>query len=126
MGLGLIGNRQPPDKKEIISTYSNSAYDAINYYFKCLNSIILYFLKYRPENSSLEIVNHRKTQKLISTDLSNVVTQDAQVKHGTLQTTLQKSVKGTKNRGSPSNTRYIFQNQFCLPNQGYKNRLLWT
>jgi len=68
-------------------------------------NIDLVDLQYRPENSSLEIVNHRKTQKLISTDLSNVVTQDAQVKHGTLQTTLQKSVKGTKNRGSPSNTR---------------------
>ena len=42
------------------------------------HSTTLTFLKYRPENSSLEIVNHRKTQKLISTDLSNVVTQDAQ------------------------------------------------
>ena len=63
-------------------------------------NIDLVDLQYRPENSSLEIVNHRKTQKLISTDLSNVVTQDAQIKHGTLQT--KKSTANSENLGTKS------------------------
>ena len=65
-------------------------------------NIDLVDLQYRPENSSLEIVNHRKTQKLISTDLSNVVTQDAQIKHGTLQT--KKSTANSENLGTKSTT----------------------
>ena len=63
-------------------------------------NIDLVDLQYRPENSSLEIVNHRKTQKLISTDLSNVVTQDAEIKHGTLQT--KKSSTNLENLGTKS------------------------
>lgn len=54
-------------------------------------------LQCRADNS-LEIVNHRTTQKLISTDVSNVVSQDAQIKHGTLQRQQSShSIKASKN-----------------------------
>ena len=48
------------------------------------NNIDLVDLQFRPDNA-LEMTNHRKAQKLISTDLSNVVIQDSQPKHGRLQ-----------------------------------------
>ena len=49
------------------------------------NNIDLVDLQFRPDNASLEMTNHRKAQKLISTDLSNVVLQDSQPKQGRLQ-----------------------------------------
>ena len=48
------------------------------------NNIDLVDLQFRPDNA-LEMTNHRKAQKLISTDLSNVVIQDYQPKQGRLQ-----------------------------------------
>ena len=62
------------------------------------NQIDLLDLQFRPENSSLEIVNHRKTQRLISTDLSEVVLQDSVPKHGVLHRQMSSgSMKSCKN-----------------------------